>query len=114
MKNSFILITILIEHLDEIDPPIPLPVSRIIASKTAKLSNADKLLSRKLDEVTSKGFLTHNIAKANHMTETFKEIHVALASTPNLIRTVSYVNFIVKFWNNSFRFSTQLIYQLIH
>jgi hypothetical protein len=54
------------------------------------MSNADKLLSRKLDEVTSKGFLTHNVAKANHMTETFKEIHVALASNPNLSRTVSF------------------------
>ena len=77
-----------LENLDEINPPIPLPISRIIASKTVKNNCNDKLLTRKLDEVTSKGFITHNYAKANHMTETFKEIHVALASEPMQSRAV--------------------------
>jgi hypothetical protein len=42
--------------------------------------------------MTSNGFVTHNLTKANHMTETFKEIHTALATDQNLSRAVFIYN----------------------
>lgn len=43
----------------------------------------EQLLTKKIDETTAHGFLSHQISKAHHMTETFKDIHAALASTNN-------------------------------
>ena len=58
-----------------------LPYSRVIASKSSiNAFGEQRLLSRKIDEPNSKGFITHNFSKAHHMTDTFKDIHAALSS----------------------------------
>ncbi|CAF0840751.1 unnamed protein product [Brachionus calyciflorus] len=58
-----------------------LPYTRVIASKSAINSFGEqRLLSRKIDETNSKGFISHNFSKAHHMTDTFKDIHAALSS----------------------------------
>lgn len=40
----------------------------------------EQLMMKRIDETTPDGFLSHHISKAHHMTETFKDIHAALAS----------------------------------
>ena len=41
------------------------------------------MLSRKIDESTSDGLISHNMSKAHHMAETFKDIHAALVAKNN-------------------------------
>ena len=58
-----------------------LPYTRVIASKSSIDSFGEhKLLSRKIDETNSNGFITHNFSKAHHMTDTFRDIHAALSN----------------------------------
>ena len=65
-----------------------IPFSRVIVSKTTQNAiGQDNLLSCQIDEMTSNGFLTQNLSKAHHMTETFKDIHAALVSNGN--KTIS-------------------------
>jgi len=60
-----------------------LPVNRVIASKSSLNAYGEILLSKKIDEATSQGFISHHMSKAHHMAETFKDIHAALNSQSN-------------------------------
>ena len=60
-----------------------MPYTRVIASKTALTTMGEQLMTKRIDETTPDGFLSHHISKAHHMTETFKDIHAALASKNN-------------------------------
>jgi nephrocystin-4 len=61
-----------------------LPLNRVIASKSSLDAYGERLLSVKLDQATANGLISHNMSKAHHMTETFKDIHVALSSNKSL------------------------------
>lgn len=77
-----------------------MPYTRVIASKTALTTMGEQLMTKRIDETTPDGFLSHHISKAHHMTETFKDIHAALASKNNNKNiSVSYHFWTISFWN---------------
>lgn len=43
----------------------------------------EQLLTKRIDETTPEGFLTHHISKAHHMADTFKDIHAAIVTQNN-------------------------------
>jgi hypothetical protein len=57
-----------------------MPLTRVIASKNSLNAFGENLLARKIDETTQNGFISHNLSKAHHMTEIFKDIHTALVA----------------------------------
>lgn len=71
-----------------------IPFTRVIASKTALTSMGEQLMINRIDETTPDGFLSHQTSRAHHMTETFKDIHAALASKNNKNIAVSFITFI--------------------
>lgn len=71
-----------------------LPFSRVVASKTSLNAFGENLLARKIDEATARGYITHNISKAHHMTETFKDIHAALVSSSTSNKNISVKKFL--------------------
>lgn len=88
-----------------------MPYTRVIASKSSINSFGEqKLLTRKIDETNSKGFITHNYSKAHHMTDTFKDIHAALSSksSKSLAVFFLFLNFII------FKFYFRIMAILIH
>lgn len=60
-----------------------LPHTRVIASKSSLNAFGENLLAKKIDEATIEGLTSHNMSKAHHMAETFKDIHAALVSKNN-------------------------------
>ena len=60
-----------------------LPMTRVIASKSAMTAFGQTKITQKIDEATSDGLITHSISKAHHMADTFKDIHAALVSEKN-------------------------------
>jgi nephrocystin-4 len=57
--------------------------SRVIASKISVNAFGKNLNTHKIDEITTQGFFSYNTSKACHMTETFKDIHAAIAAHGN-------------------------------
>jgi hypothetical protein len=55
----------------------------VIASKNSLNAYGESLLARKIDETATSGFISHNVSKAHHMAETFKDIHAALVAKNN-------------------------------
>lgn len=70
----------------------PLPLNRLIASKSSlNASGTNEFATTTLDQKLKKSVSTI-LNKANHMTETFKDIHAALVSDNNRNRSVRYIN----------------------
>jgi hypothetical protein len=81
--------TLFIDPINQTSMAPSLPLSRVIASKNSLDAYGERLLTRKIDEASSIGFLTHNFSKAHHMTETFKDINAALVAENNRNASVS-------------------------
>ena len=61
-------------------------------------SLGQQLMTKRIDETTPEGFLSHHISTAHHMADTFKDIHVALASKNNKNLSDVKINIIFLIW----------------
>ncbi len=66
-----------------------MPMTRVIASKSANDAFGQHKVTQRIDEATNDGFISHSFSKAHHMAETFKDIHAALVSEKNKSISVS-------------------------
>ena len=59
--------------------------TRVISSKITINELGNNVVAKKIDEASQEGLISHNISKAHHMVETFKDIRAALVSEINTI-----------------------------